>query len=96
VEPLLAVCEADAYALARIPKGIDFEDVREKLAFVSQAVENREFESPLTGEEIMEIAGVDPGPEVGRLKKMLSDAVVDGSIGADDKVSAEALLRKSV
>jgi hypothetical protein len=93
VEPLLEVCEADASALARIPKGIDFSDVRAKLAQVEQAVENRTFDSPLSGAEIMAITGLEPGPEVGRLKQMLSDAVVEGSIAPDDREAAEALLR---
>jgi poly(A) polymerase len=95
VEPLLEVCEADAGALARIPKGIDFAQVRKQLAFVSQAVSNRNFDSPLTGEEIMRITGAEPGPEVGRYKKMLSEAVVEGRIAADDKQAAEALLKNA-
>lgn len=94
VEPLLEVCEADASALARIPKGIDFADVRAKLAQVGQAVENRTFDSPLSGAEIMEITGLEQGPEVGRLKRMLSDAVVDGRIAPDDREAAKALLRE--
>ncbi|MEO7453800.1 MAG: CCA tRNA nucleotidyltransferase [Fimbriimonadales bacterium] len=96
VEPLLAVCEADAAALARIPKGIDFADVRDKLASVSKAVVNRTFESPLSGEEIMAITGAEQGPEIGIYKKMLSDAVVEGRIQADDKAAAEALLNDSL
>lgn len=95
VEPLLEVCEADATALARIPKGIDFSDVRAKLAQVGQAVENRTFESPLSGAEIMAIAGLEPGPEVGRMKQMLSDAVVEGQIAPDDKEAAKQYLRKN-
>jgi len=92
VEPLLVVCEADASALARIPKGIDFADVRAKLAQVEQSVENRNFDSPLSGEEIMELTGLAPGPEVGKLKQMLSDAVVDGRIEPDDKQAAIDLI----
>jgi len=94
VEPLLEVCEADASALARTPKGIDFADVRAKLAQVGQAVENRTFDSPLSGAEIMAIMGLEPGPEVGKLKQMLSDAVVEGRIAPDDREAAEAMLRE--
>ena len=96
VEPLLEVCQADASALARIPKGIDFPAVRARLQQVGEAVENRTFDSPLSGSEIMHIAGLEPGAEVGRLKKLLSDAVVEGSIAPDDKSAAETLLREAI
>lgn len=93
VEPLIEVCEADATALARIPKGIDFSDVRAKLAQVERAVENRTFDSPLSGEEIMAITGAEQGPDVGRFKQLLSDAVVEGRIAPDDKGAATIMLR---
>jgi poly(A) polymerase len=95
VEPLLEVCEADATALARISKGIDFADVREKLRLTESSVVNKRFDSPLSGSEIMEMFGLGPGPEVGRLKKLLSDAVVEGAIQADDKEAAKSHLQKS-
>jgi hypothetical protein len=44
----------------------------------------------------MTIAGIEPGPAVGVYKKMLSDAVVDGRIQADDKAAAETLLNDSL
>jgi poly(A) polymerase len=93
VEPLIEVCEADATALARIPKGIDFPDVRRKLSEVGQSIENKTFDSPLSGGEIMQAANIDPGEEVGRLKRLLSDAVVDGRIAPDDKQAALNLLQ---
>ena len=93
VEPLLTLCEADAGALARIPKGIDFKAVRDRLREVESSVENVTFDSPLSGEEIMSITGCEQGPSVGRYKKALSDAVVDGKVQPDDKEAAAALLR---
>jgi poly(A) polymerase len=93
VEPLLALCEADAGALARIPKGIDFRAVRDRLQEVESSVENVTFDSPLSGEEIMSITGCEQGPAVGRYKRALSDAVVEGKIQPDDKDAAAALLR---
>ena len=36
--------------------------------------------SPLDGKEIMEILGIGPGPEVGRVKRALEEAVVAGAV----------------
>ena len=93
VEPLLKVCQADAQALARIPKGIDFSEVRRQLANVSTVAKNSSFDSPLTGDDIMRIANIGPGPKIAKFKRVLSDAVVEGRIEADDAQGAEDLLR---
>lgn len=93
VESLLTLCEADAGALARIPKGIDFRAVRDRLKEVESSVENVTFDSPLSGEEIMTITGCEQGPNIGRYKRALSDAVVEGKVQPDDKEAAATLLR---
>lgn len=40
--------------------------------------------SPITGEQIMEVTGLRPGKEVGRLKKLLDNAVVEGVLSPTD------------
>jgi len=37
----------------------------------------------ITGEEIMAVRGIGPGPEVGRIKKRLEELVIDGEIAPD-------------
>lgn len=91
-DTLLTLCECDARAVGRIEKGIDFESIRALLAQVEVETQDRGFESPLTGEEIMEVAQIESGPEVGRLKSLLVEAVLDGRIPAGDKAAAKSLL----
>lgn len=40
----------------------------------------RAFQSPLRGDEIMELLGVPPGPVIGEIKKAIEEAILDGEI----------------
>lgn len=40
----------------------------------------RAFQSPVRGEEIMKESGLKPGPTVGKIKKALEEAILDGKI----------------
>ena len=40
----------------------------------------REFQSPLRGDEIMELLGVPPGPVIGKIKTAIEEAILDGEI----------------
>jgi len=49
--------------------------------------------SPLNGEEIMQLTGYGPGPEIGRLKRALTEMVIEGTLTAGDKPGAVARLK---
>jgi hypothetical protein len=49
------------------------------------------LELPITGEEIMKERGLQPGPEVGRIKDRLTELVLDGSIEPDREAVIEYL-----
>jgi poly(A) polymerase len=38
------------------------------------------LEAPVDGQDIMRVRGIDPGPEVGRIKRRLTEMVMDGAI----------------
>lgn len=50
--------------------------------------------SPLGGEELMARLSLKAGPILGKLKAVLTDAVVAGELAPDDKAGAEALARQ--
>lgn len=92
---LVLLVECDATAIGRTEKGIDFADVRAKLAGVVVRGPTSEIESPLSGEEIMEALGLRPGPTVGSAKRKLTEAVLEGKLAGGDKAGALELLRET-
>ncbi len=93
-EPLLRLCEADANAVGKISKGIDFSDVRGKIEAIGHQSSVLRLESPLSGNEIMKALKIPSGKLVGELKTKLTEAVLDGKIKSGDKNSALKLLKK--
>lgn len=79
-DALLALVEADAASLKPGVRSMDLTSIRERLDEVRSATPVETLESPLSGDEIMAITGVPPGPEVGRIKAGLLDEVLEGRI----------------
>lgn len=93
-EILILLTECDSRAIGRIPKEIDFEEVRERVSKVKTVGGKRVLASPLDGEEIMNLLKIPAGPEVGRWKKRLEEAVIEEEIAIGDKEGAKKLLKR--
>lgn len=93
IDRLLNLVEADANGLKTGVKVLNLDPIRRRLAEVSQATPVKTLVCPLSGEEIMTVAGISPGPEVGRLKTALLDLILDGELAPDDKEGARIRLR---
>ncbi|MBQ5372775.1 MAG: HD domain-containing protein [Rikenellaceae bacterium] len=83
VESLMALCEAD------ITSGIEskvkrymqnFELVRRKMADIEEKDRVRNFQPPISGELIMSTYGIPPCREIGDIKAIIKDAILDGQI----------------
>lgn len=94
VEPLLRLVEADAASLRPGVKKLDLSPVRARLTEVRTATPAQVLVSPLSGEEIMAELGLEAGPEVGRLKHMLTEKVLEGDLAPGDKEAAQRFLRE--
>jgi len=93
-ERLLTLVEVDQSAHRSGMKGPDVAAVRRLVAEVASGeTAKKPFESPLTGEEIQELLGIEPGPQVGRVKAWLAEEVIEGRIASGDKDAARAALR---
>lgn len=89
----LAVADREAY---KDGAGRRIEQLRELVNEVRKETPMEALVSPLSGAEIMELTGLEPGPEVGEVKARLEEMVVEGSLGAGDKAAARRALTKGL
>lgn len=92
-EDLLQLVGADADSLKVAEVKIPVQAIRERLAEVEAIVPVRQLQSPLSGAEIMEMLGLEPGPEVGQWKFRLQELVIQGDLPPGDKEAARAWLK---
>ena len=87
---LLAVCDMAA-ANPDAPK-TDLPTIRRRIEQVNAAADALQIQSPLDGNEIMQITGITSGPRVGEMKGFLQNEVMEGRLQPGDKDSASRLL----
>ena len=58
----------------------NFERVETLMQDVKLRDEMRAFQSPVRGEEIMEVFKLKPGRDVGKIKEAIEEAILDGEI----------------
>ncbi|RKY91653.1 tRNA nucleotidyltransferase [candidate division KSB1 bacterium] len=83
LDDLLILCRADITSgnPQRVKAHLaNFDFVVRRLKEVEEKDKLRAFQSPVRGNEIMAICGLEPGPLVGKLKKAIEEAILDGLI----------------
>lgn len=63
--------------------------LREKIAEVMEKDKLRAFQSPLRGEEIISLTGLKPGPTIGKIKKAIEEAILEGEIPNEYEAAKE-------
>ncbi len=96
LEDLFTLCRADITTknpnLSEQYKQ-NYELVFAKVIEVQEKDKLREFQSPVRGEEIMEIFGIEPCKNVGIIKTRIEEAILDGIIPNDYDIAKEFVLK---
>lgn len=95
-EALMKLCRADITSknADKVKKYLsNFERVEQKMVEVEAKDHVRLFQPPVTGDEIIRLLNLPPGPIIGEIKERIKEAILEGEI-KNDRDEALGLLQK--
>jgi tRNA nucleotidyltransferase/poly(A) polymerase len=99
IHSLMTLCEADI--TTKNPKKFkryhkNFERVRLKIKEVEERDKIRNFQPPVSGEEIMKAFNLKPCREIGQIKEAIKEAILEGEIPNEKEASYHFMIEKGL
>jgi putative nucleotidyltransferase with HDIG domain len=94
IESLIILCRADVTSknMEKVNRFLkNFDLVEEKMAEVEQKDHVRNFQPPVSGDEIMRLFNMPPGRLIGEMKEAIKEAILDGRIRNDRQEAMDLL-----
>lgn len=95
-DALMMLCRADITSknMDKVTKYLkNFDLVEKRMAEVEKKDRVRNFQPPITGDEIIEIFKIQPGPVIGEIKEKIKDAILDGEIENDREQAFQLMVK---
>ena len=97
IDALMMLCHADVTTKNEFKKAKyrqNFELVKQKLKDVEERDHLRNWQPPVTGEDIMEVFGLGPGRKIGIIKNAIREAILEGDIPNEREAAYQFMIEE--